>query len=376
VLGSDTDPTCPVLSEPSTEHRAPSTILFSVTDSGIGMTPEQMGKLFQAFSQADASTTRQYGGTGLGLAITRHFCQMMGGEITVASEPGQGSTFTIRLPAEVVEPVGQAVSLPDEKESVESPLPGSGSTVLIIDDDAATRDLLARFLAREGFRVETAAGGEEGLRRAREMRPDAITLDVMMPGLDGWAVLTALKSDPELALIPVVMVTIVDDKNMGFALGASDYMTKPINRDQLLAILQKYRGTLTTDGLGGTPVLLVEDDDEMRELLRRQLEKEGWSVTEAANGRVALERLAEAPPGLILLDLMMPEMDGFQFIASLREREQWRSIPVVVVTAKELSAEERGRLNGYVEQILQKGAHSREELLRVVRDQVASLSRR
>jgi CheY-like chemotaxis protein len=350
--------------------------LFSVTDSGIGMTPEQMGKLFQAFSQADASTTRQYGGTGLGLAITRHFCQMMGGEITVASEPGQGSTFTIRLPAEVVEPVGQAVSLPDEKESVESPLPGSGSTVLIIDDDAATRDLLARFLAREGFRVETAAGGEEGLRRAREMRPDAITLDVMMPGLDGWAVLTALKSDPELALIPVVMVTIVDDKNMGFALGASDYMTKPINRDQLLAILQKYRGTLTTDGLGGTPVLLVEDDDEMRELLRRQLEKEGWSVTEAANGRVALERLAEAPPGLILLDLMMPEMDGFQFIASLREREQWRSIPVVVVTAKELSAEERGRLNGYVEQILQKGAHSREELLRVVRDQVASLSRR
>jgi signal transduction histidine kinase/CheY-like chemotaxis protein len=369
---------------PTTDHRSdqpeavvggPSSVVasdwiaFRVTDSGIGMTPEQMGKLFQAFSQADASTTRQYGGTGLGLAITRHFCQMMGGEITVTSEPGQGSTFTVRLPAEVIEQASE----PDAaaEDAGVALLPGVGSTVLIIDDDAATRDLLARFLTREGFRVETASGGEEGLRRARALRPDAITLDVMMPGMDGWAVLTALKSDAELASIPVVMVTIVDDKNMGFALGASDYMTKPINRDQLLGILQKYHGALTTDDRRGTPVLLVEDDDEMRELLRRQLEKEGWSVTEAANGRIALERIAEKPPGLILLDLMMPEMDGFQFIATLREHEEWRSIPIVVVTAKELSAEERGRLNGCVERILQKGAHTREELLRVVRNQVA-----
>ncbi|HEX9921200.1 MAG TPA: response regulator, partial [Anaerolineae bacterium] len=221
-------------------------------------------------------------------------------------------------------------------------------------------------LNKEGFRVETAPTGEAGLQRAREIRPSAITLDVMMPGMDGWAVLTALKAEPDLADIPVVMLTILDNKDIGYALGASDYLTKPIDRGRLVAILRKYCY------LGACSVLIVEDDQVTREMIRRMLEKEGWSVAEAENGRVALERLATAQPELILLDLMMPEMDGFQFIANLRQNPDWRTIPIVVVTAMDLTTEDRQRLNGYVEQILLKGTYNRDELLREVSELVAA----
>jgi signal transduction histidine kinase/DNA-binding response OmpR family regulator len=339
-------------------------LTFRVSDSGIGMSPEQMGKLFQAFSQAEASTTRQYGGTGLGLAITKHFCQMMGGDITVESKVGQGSTFTIRLPAEVSGPKAQ--SAPSIEAKSEAPPEGT-SPVLVIDDDPRVRELLQRFLSKEGFQVVSASGGEEGLCLAKQLRPTAITLDVMMPGMDGWAVLTALKADPDLANIPVIMLTIVDDKNLGYALGAADYLTKPVDRDRLVAILQKYRREDPS-----RPVLVVEDDAATREMLRRMLDKEGWRVTDAEHGRVALERIAAHRPALILLDLMMPEMDGFQFVEEVRTQEAWRSIPIVVVTAKDLTEEDRLRLNGYVEKILQKGAYSREALLTEVRDLVAS----
>src|SRR5206468_3177137 len=212
-------------------------IVFSVSDTGIGMTPEQLGKLFEAFSQADAATTRKYGGTGLGLALSRRLCRMMGGEVTVESEAGRGSTFTILLPALVAEIVEQPAASAAPTDRVAS---GVG-TVLVVDDEAAVRDLMQRFLAKEGFRVVTAAGGEEGLRRARELRPDAITLDVMMPGMDGWAVLSALKADPDVADVPVIMLTIVDDRNMGYALGASDYLTKPIDRERLVTVLKQHR---------------------------------------------------------------------------------------------------------------------------------------
>ena len=215
----------------------------------------------------------------------------------------------------------------------------------------------------------TAASGEDGLRLAREQRPDAITLDVMMPGMDGWAVLCALTTDPQLADIPVIMLTIVDDKKMGYALGASEYLTKPIDRARLVAVLTKYRRDL--------PVLVVDDDASIRQLLRRILEEEGYTVVEADNGRVALERLGERVPGAILLDLMMPEMDGFEFLSALHEREAWRHIPVVIVTAKDLTSEEHDRLNGSVVRILQKGAYAQEELLAEVRALVAaSIGRR
>ena len=337
---------------------------FTVSDTGIGMTSEQLARLFEAFSQADAATTRKYGGTGLGLALSRRLCRMMGGDVTVESESGRGSTFTIRLPAVVAEAMEQTP--PPLVAERAAPIVG---TVLVIDDEAAIRDLMQRYLAKEGFRVVAAAGGEEGLRLARELRPDAITLDVMMPGLDGWAVLTALKADPSVADIPVIMLTIVDDKNLGYALGAADYLTKPIERDRLLAVVRTHRRD--------HPVLVVDDDATLRQLLRRMLEPEGYTVVEAENGRVALDRLRGVAPSVVLLDLMMPEMDGFEFVAEFRRHEAWRAIPIVVITARDLSRDDRERLNGYVEKILQKGAHGRDELLAEVRDLVAaSVARR
>ena len=251
------------------------------------------------------------------------------------------------------------------------PLPEEASTVLVIDDDPNVQDLMRRLLSKEGFRVETASAGEEGLKRAGELHPDVITLDVMMPSMDGWAVLSALKADPELADIPVIMLTIMDSKNMGYTLGASDYLTKPIDRNRLVTVLQKYQ-----NNLANFRVLLVEDDAETREILRHTLEKTGCTVTEAGNGREALERITDSQPALILLDLMMPEMDGFQFVAALRNHEEWRSTPVVVITAKDITPEDRLRLNGYVEKILQKETYSSEKLLAEVRDLVVASVRR
>ena len=328
---------------------------FSVRDTGIGMTPEQVAKLFQPFTQADASTTRQYGGTGLGLTISKRFCTMMAGKVTVCSKPGAGSTFTVRLPACVAAPA----PLPSEAPAAS---PAGGTTVLVIDDDPAVRDVMTRSLAAEGVRVVTAADGEEGLRLAAQLCPAIIFLDVLMPRMDGWAVLSALKADRSLTDTPVVMMTITSEMEMGYLLGASEYLTKPIDRDRLVVLIQKYR-------VAGQPaeVLVVDDDEATRQVVRRTLAKQGWTVAEAENGRVALEQVARHKPSLILLDLMMPGMDGFAFLAELRKNEAWQSVPVVVLTSKDLSAEERRLLNRYVEKILQKGAYSREALLREVR---------
>jgi CheY-like chemotaxis protein/anti-sigma regulatory factor (Ser/Thr protein kinase) len=329
-------------------------VTMAVTDTGIGLTAEQIGRLFQEFVQADASTTRKYGGTGLGLAISRRFCQMMGGDIAVASEPGRGSTFTIRLPADGAIPHTAAAP-----RYAEAPRPGAAQsgapTVLVVDDDQTAREVMERYLTREGFAVVTANGGHEGLRLARELHPAAITLDVMMPDLDGWTVLAAIKGDPELADIPVILMTIVDEKNRGYALGATDYMVKPVDRERLSGVLRNICGAAAHHAL------LVDDDDIMRRGIRLALEQDGWEVSEAENGRVALVRLAETRPDVIVLDLMMPEMDGFEFLDEMRQRTEWRDIPVLVVTAKDLTAEDRGRLNGGVERILQKSG--RDEML-------------
>ena len=337
-------------------------IQFQVSDTGIGMTPEQMGKLFQAFTQADASTTRKYGGTGLGLAITKKFCQLMGGDIMVESLSGKGSTFTIQLPVEVQKSI-----------QVESPEPPQGdspsnqqNTILVIDDDPTIHDLMKRFLTKQGFQVRTANSGPEGLRLAKELQPEAITLDVMMPGMDGWAVLAALKADPATAHIPAIVMTIVDDQNLGYALGAADYILKPINRNELISVLQKY-GTSQSPNL----ILVVEDDPNNREMLRRQLEKDNWQVIAAENGREALEAIATHPPRLIIADLMMPEMDGFELIHELRQSDRWRSIPVIVLTAKELTETDRQKLYGHVEKIFQKGSYQRQALLAEVHDLLA-----
>jgi signal transduction histidine kinase/DNA-binding response OmpR family regulator len=352
-------------------------IEFRVTDSGIGMTPEQLAKVFDAFAQADASTTRKYGGTGLGLTITRKFCEMMDGSISVESEAGKGTSFTILLPAQVLLPamVGEA----------RTPAP-SGSTVsrtgitslaalsrgvapgrvLVIDDDPVIQDLLTTFLEKEGYEVTVAKNGEDGLRRALDLRPDVITLDVAMPGMDGWSVLSALKANIELADIPVIMLSMIDDRHTGYALGASEYITKPVDRDRLGNLLQKY------GRLRHQPVLVVDDDPDTRNLLRSALEKDGWKVQVAENGRVALERITGGMasslfPGLILLDLMMPELDGFTFLEIFRRIPHAREVPVIVLTAKDLTTDERHQLNGCVQKVMQKGM-STELVLKEVRD--------
>ena len=333
-------------------------VSFSVRDTGVGMTEEQLGRLFQAFSQAEASTASKYGGTGLGLAISKRFAEMMGGDITVSSTPGQGTTFTVRLPAVVAEPV--ATALPASRVT------GTMGTVLVIDDDPAMRTLMERILGREGFHVVTAPDGPTGLELARRENPRVITLDLLMPGMDGWEVLGALKAQEDLAHIPVVMLTILDEKRIGFALGAAEYLTKPIERDRLVSVLRRYGQE------PGLPVLVVEDDEATRSVLGRALSGEGRTVREAANGRIALTFLEKEIPGLILLDLMMPEMDGFELLAALRERPDWEKIPVVVITAKDLTAEDHARLNGAVRQVVPKSDHPPEELLGYVKSLVHS----
>ena len=337
-----------------------SLIVFEVSDTGIGMNADQIKRVFDEFSQAEDSTSSTYGGTGLGLPISRKFCRMMGGDILVRSKPGQGTTFTASIPVKVKEP--QEVD--DVKVAAHLDLGASsgsfrvGSTVLAIDDDPAVLDLTQRYLSRQGFQVVTALNGRVGLELAEKVNPVAITLDVVMPGMDGWEVLSALKRNPKTAEIPVILMTILDEQEEAFRLGASEYMTKPVDRAKLAELVHK----LQTERQSGT-VLVVEDEDATRELMRRELQSLGWDVIEAENGRVALDRIGDPRPDLVLLDLMMPEMDGFEFLKRLRAMPDGYRIPVLVVTAMELSKEDRLRLNGYMTTVLEKDDKSRDQLL-------------
>ena len=343
-------------------------IVFRVHDSGIGMTPSQIDRLFQAFTQADASTTRKYGGTGLGLAITKMISEMLGGDITVESTPGQGSTFTLRIPASPGRlPAESAGPCPSEQPA---PQPSSPA-ILVIDDDPMVHDLMTRFLAADGFILAHADNGREGLRLAREIHPHAITLDLMMSGMDGWSTLAALKADPKLATIPVILLTILDDQGRGFALGVMDYLTKPIDRKRLLGVLSRIGSSTVPPS-----VLLVEDDEDTRISLSRLLQKEGWRVRTAADGRIGLSQVAEEVPGLILLDLMMPEMDGFEFVRELHRADAWKPIPVVIVTAKDVTQEDLQRLQGYTSRVFRKDASHSEGLLKEVGEQLKVFARR
>ncbi|MDB6150980.1 MAG: domain S-box [Chthoniobacter sp.] len=339
-------------------------VLFKVLDTGVGLSPEQTSKIFEPFTQADASTTRKYGGTGLGLAITREFSRMVGGEITVQSQPGKGSVFTLRIPVTLPLSIDPLASEPLVIQA-QSPLIPNHPLVLLIDDDLTVHDLVRRFLQKEGFNVICAQSGAEGLELARTERPSIIVLDVMMPTQDGWSVLKRIKGDPEISGIPVLMLTMVDNKEMGFSLGVDDYMLKPIERSSFVSVLRRF--CLHRDA---NLVLIVEDDATTREMLRTSLEREHINVIEACNGAEALRILATQRPGLILLDLMMPEIDGFQFTEAVRENAEWREIPIIVMTAKDIAPEDRLRLTGQVSRILQKGACGRQELIAEITDRL------
>jgi signal transduction histidine kinase/DNA-binding response OmpR family regulator len=334
---------------------------FRVSDTGIGMTEEQLGQLFEAFSQTYASTTRRFGGTGLGLAITKHFCTMLGGNVTVESTPGTGSTFTITLPDYGVVPA-----------TAESPAPGvetadGRATVLVVDDDPTVRNLLAKTLGKEGYRVISARNGIEALVLAREHRPQAITLDVLMPQMDGWAALKELKADAQLRDIPVIIVTVLNERGMAIPLGAADFLTKPVDRQRLTAILREHCASPS-----GASILVVEDDLATREMLCRSVVSMGYVAHAAVNGLSGLDWLGNHPaPSLILLDLLMPELDGFEFLQELRKRPAFVGIPVIVVTAKDLTAEDYRILSGQTERIIAKNQAYLSELAVAVRARLA-----
>lgn len=349
-------------------------IVIQVSDSGIGMSEQQMDSLFREFSQVDPSSTRRHGGTGLGLAISRRFSQMMGGDVTVTSIPGTGSTFTARLPV-MVPGSTEIPSEPNDSHKTGVTLAAGSSgyslnTVLVIDDDPTVHQLMRPLLEKERFHIASAMDGRRGIELAREILPRAIILDILMPEVDGWSVLTEIKADQKLADIPVIIVSLVDHKNLGFALGATDYLTKPFERDRLLSILRRYQCDLHN-----CQVLLLEDDLDTRELLNRLLIAAGCSTVMATNGREGLQAMEASKPDIILLDLMMPEMDGFEFLERVRQEPLWRNTPVIVITARELNDDDRQKLNGEVKRVLYKGHYTRDDLLKEICDTVANLPR-
>lgn len=373
-------------------------VRFEIVDTGIGMNEEQTARLFQPFMQADASTTRKFGGTGLGLAIIKRFSDLMDGDVTVSSEPDVGTTFVVSLPRAIhAAELRDDVSVIDDDDSdpsvrdtrkpsrtspktpskILAPIKDSKNhkkVVLVIDDDATVRDVMMRVLLAEDIRPITASDGMEGLEIAKQVRPDLIVLDVLMPRVDGWSILGILKADPDLADIPVIMQTIRDDRDMAFMLGATDYVVKPVERERLVTTIQKHLGE------GQTNVMIVEDDEPTRDALMRVAQRLGLNVVAAENGLDAINMLqmnsdAGLLPNLILLDLMMPIMDGFEFLDELRENVAWKDIPVVVLTAKTLTNEETAILNGRVERVLTKGSFNREGLISEVRRIVNGLPR-
>ncbi|NEQ52143.1 MAG: response regulator [Leptolyngbya sp. SIO3F4] len=348
---------------------------FTVSDTGIGMTPEQMEKVFQAFTQADTSTTRKYGGTGLGLTITKQFISMMGGEVLVNSTYGEGTTFTINIPRTVqVNATSQETFFAPpirliDRESIAAIHELSGKafekTILVIENDVDIRESLHSWLTDTGYNVVCAVDGQQGVVLANEHLPDAILLDLMSSHEDSWAILQELKAIPTIAPVPVLVMT--EDSKRAHQLGAADCIPKPIDHIGLLGILEAQ----FPDRDNCPRILVVEDDINAREIMGRFLQRYDWSVVLAASGQQALSYLKSTLPDLIVLDLMMPGMDGFEFLQVLRQSPSWKTIPVIVVTAKTLTAKDQQRL-GDVVRVYQKADFNRQDLLNEVQTLLAS----
>ncbi len=342
-------------------------VIVAVADSGIGIPPEKIDTIFEPFTQVDASSTRSAGGTGLGLSISKHFVEMHGGRIWVESTLGEGSTFYFSLPVE--QPSSPLVKQGPE-DGLEQPEPEPRQRlVLCVDDDAGVITLFRRYLSKQGYRVVGLTDSTAAVERARQLKPFAITLDVLMPDKDGWQVVQELKADPETRHIPVIMCTILSKEKRGLSLGASDYLVKPIMEQELLAALERLDREA-----GRHRVLVVDDQPEDRSLLRRMIEgQEEYEVVEAASGQEAIALVRQARPDVIVLDLLMPDVDGFAVLEAVKADEVTRSIPIIVVTAKDLSQEERDTLNSRVEALLQKGLCDQQELLAEVAEALGRL---
>ncbi|RXK56737.1 response regulator [Oleiharenicola lentus] len=337
-------------------------IEYAVKDTGIGMTPEQLSRLFQAFSQADASTASKYGGTGLGLAISKQFAQMMNGDITVTSTAGVGSTFTIRLPATVAAKKPKVVNQSSPRLT-RSPFPNEKRPkILVVDDDKDIRSVITDILDQSGYEVFTAASGQQGLDLAGQMLPNLIILDLMMPGMDGWTVLTKLQHKPALADTPVIILSAASGLEMAMSLGAAAVLFKPVDARQLTAEIAAQLAPLPPNF-----VLLVEDDADSRTLITRILDAEGCSSRAAINGNAALRILKLGAPAVIILDLQMAGMNGFELLEVLGKNPVWSKIPVVIITSMDLTADMRNYLTPRTVAILAKGKFSREDLLAHVR---------
>jgi CheY-like chemotaxis protein len=344
-------------------------VRIDVVDTGIGIPKEKLGLIFEAFQQADVSTARKYGGTGLGLTISQALCELMGFHIAVTSEVGHGSTFSVVLSKKIPAPTAPSADEPparlmQRRVPVAEPSELQGKVVLVIDDEADSRILLAQMLEEFGCRVIAASSGAEGLRLAREQSPQLITVDLLMPEMDGAAVICAIKADPQLRRIPLVVVSLVADEHRGSILGAVDILEKPISREELLAALERYRLP------AGARVLVVDDQSDAREIIRAHLSEKGFQIQTAENGRAALASLEAFPADLVLLDLMMPEMDGMAFLETIRCDPRHQKLPVLIITAKCLSLVEKGRLRKQAIEFVKKTelaeSHFKHLLLRVL----------
>lgn len=340
-------------------------VCFTVADTGVGIYVDRQSNVFELFNQGDNSSTRKHGGTGLGLALSQRFCQMMGGSISVESVPSQGSCFTVRLPVDVIDhQVSAVLATPEPPEPQPTNRPSNlsdrSSLVLVIDDDRTVRDLMVETLNREGYRVVTTWGSEEGLRLARELRPDLIILGLLMPSVDSWAMLFTFKADPTLADIPVIMMTIANDKQLGFTLGVSESLTKPVDFKRLAMLLRQFRGHQPNAAIGR--ILLIEEDATTSQIVQRLLEKEGWAVT-IESTQVTVETVVQLQPDFIVLDLMPPEMKGLGLVAKLRHHELCQTLPIMVITTRDITREDRLWLNDYIETLFHQGHYSRDRSL-------------
>jgi PAS domain S-box-containing protein len=326
---------------------------ISVADTGIGIAAADRKHLFEEFHQVDSSISRQQEGTGLGLALTKRFVQLHGGAISVVSERGKGSVFTIRLPL---------VQRDTEIPAVASGASDTRPLVLVVEDNLQAANLLKRYLDRGGFRTVVAVSGTEAVAKARELLPVAITLDILLPGIDGWNVLTELKHDEATRDIPVVVISVVDDPELGRALGAIDYLVKPVDGNALLQRLAKYTFTNKV-GTQETRILVVDDEPANVEWLEGVLKPAGFCVLSAGGGQEGIDLAKRERLDLVLLDLMMPRVSGFDVVEALHADEKTRSIPIMVLTAKDLTSEDKRQLNGHVAAVLSRGSTGAPDLL-------------